>query len=63
MGIFDRKSLVILTAQGLYNNAIYADPLFKDAENRDFTLALNSPALDTGFKAWEYSAGTKTLFE
>ena len=63
MGIFDRKSLVILTAQGLYNNAVYADPLFKDAENRDFTLALNSPTLDTGFKAWEYSAGTKTLFE
>lgn len=63
MDFFERKSLVILTAQGYYNNAVYADPLFKDAENRDFTLALNSPALETGFEVWEYSAGTKTLFE
>ncbi|MEE1010414.1 MAG: right-handed parallel beta-helix repeat-containing protein, partial [Acutalibacteraceae bacterium] len=63
MKLFDKKSLVILTAQGLYNNAVYADPLFKDAENRDFTLALNSPALDSGFEAWEYNAGTKTIFE
>lgn len=62
MDFFERKSMVIMTARGYYNNAVFADPLFKDAENRDFTLALNSPALETGFEAWEYDAGTKTLF-
>ncbi len=62
MSFFERKSMVIMTANGYYNNAVFADPLFKDAANRDFTLALNSPALETGFEAFEYSAGTKTLF-
>ncbi|MBQ2973629.1 MAG: right-handed parallel beta-helix repeat-containing protein [Clostridia bacterium] len=60
---FDRKTMVALTARGYYNNGIFTDPLFRDAQNRDFTLALNSPVLETGFKAWEYNAGTKTLFE
>ncbi len=63
MSFFERKSLVIMTARGYYNNAVFANPLFKDPESRDFTLALNSPALDTGFVPWEYSAGTKTLFQ
>ncbi len=63
MSFFERKSMVIMTARGYYNNAVFADPLFKDPQNRDFTLAVNSPALDTGFVAWEYDAGTKTLFE
>ncbi len=62
MKLFERKSLVILTAQGYYNNAVYADPLFKDAENRDFTLAQNSPALEAGFVPFEYDAGTLTNF-
>ncbi|MBQ7122437.1 MAG: right-handed parallel beta-helix repeat-containing protein [Clostridia bacterium] len=62
-GLFNRKSIVTMTLQGYYNNAVYADPLFKDAQKRDFTIALNSPALDTGFKPWTYDAGTKTLFE
>lgn len=61
--LFERLSLVIMTARGYYNNAVYADPLFKDIENRDFTLALNSPALETGFVPWEYNAGTLTLFK
>lgn len=60
---FERESLVIMTAKGYYNNATYADPLFRDAENRDFTLAENSPAIETGFVPWEYDAGTRTLFE
>ena len=60
--LFDRKSLVILTVQGYYNNAVYEDPLFKDAENRDFTLAENSPALETGFVPFAYDAGTLTKF-
>lgn len=63
MGFSERKSMVIMTARGYYNNAVFANPLFKDAENRDFTLALNSPALETGFVPFEYTAGTKTLFE
>lgn len=62
MAVGDRYSLVIMTLRGFYNNAVYENPLFKDAENRDFTLAKNSPALDTGFEPWEYNAGTITKF-
>ena len=52
-----------MIGKGYYNNAIFADPLFKDAENRDFTLATNSPALENGFVPFEYDAGTLTLFK
>lgn len=62
MSLFERKSIPTMVGRGYYNNGIFADPLFKDAENRDFTLATNSPALEAGFEAWEYDAGTKTLF-
>lgn len=62
MTVGDRFSLVIMTVRGYYNNAVFADPLFRDIENRDFTLAKNSPALDSGFEAWEYNAGTITEF-
>ncbi|MCQ2471485.1 MAG: right-handed parallel beta-helix repeat-containing protein [Clostridia bacterium] len=49
---------------GYYNNAVYADPLFRDAENFDFTLADNSPALsEIGFETWNYNtAGTLTNY-
>ena len=62
MKVGHRNSIVIMTARGYYNNAVFADPVFRDVENRDFTLAENSPALTTGFEPWEYNAGTKTLF-
>lgn len=62
MGFFERKSLVIMTLRGYYNNAVFGNPLFKDAENRDFTLAENSPALEAGFKPFAYDAGTITKF-
>ena len=62
MNFFERKSLVIMTMLGYYNNAVFADPLFKDAQNRDFTLANNSPALGAGFKPFSYNAGTLTKF-
>lgn len=63
MSFFERKSMVIMTGRGYYNNAVFADPLFKDAANRDFTIALNSPAVETGFKPWDYNkAGTITKF-
>lgn len=47
---------------GHYNNAVFADPGFKDANNRDFRLSLNSPALGAGFEPWDYDAGTRTKF-
>lgn len=54
----------IMEKYGYYNNAVFADPLFRDAENFDFTLADNSPALtEIGFKTWNYNtAGTVTDF-
>ncbi len=35
---------------------VIADPLFKDAENFDFTLSEESPAFAANFEAWDYSA-------
>lgn len=58
--IFDSENILGMYGRGYYNNAILADPLFKDVENRDFTLAENSPAFDGGFEPWEYNAGTIT---
>lgn len=58
--IFDSENILGMYGRGYYNNAILADPLFKDAEKRDFTLAENSPAFDGGFEPWEYDAGTIT---
>ena len=63
INIFDKVDFLKMTKLGYYNNAGLVNPLFKDAANRNFTLALNSPVLDTGFVPWEYNAGTKTLFE
>ena len=63
MKLLDRKSLVGVVARGYFNNAIFKDPLFKDAENRDFTLAENSPALEIGFRPFKYDAGTLTKFK
>lgn len=60
--LFDRKSLVSVFAKGYYNNGIFKDPLFRDAANRDFTLATNSPAIEAGFVPFEYDAGTLTKF-
>lgn len=60
--LFERHNLVIMTARGYYNNALFEDPLFKDAANGDFTLAENSPVLDAGFVPFAYDAGTLTQF-
>lgn len=60
---FDRKYMIQLTAKGYYNNAVFENPLFRDAENRDFTLAKNSPAIEAGFKPFAYDAGTVTLMK
>ncbi|MBQ2828540.1 MAG: right-handed parallel beta-helix repeat-containing protein [Clostridia bacterium] len=58
----ERHNIVDMVGRGYYNNAVFADPLFRDASNRDFTLAENSPALDAGFVPWEYKAGTRYTF-
>ena len=63
MSLFERKNIPAMVGRGFYNNGVFTDPLFKDAANRDFTLATNSPALDAGFVPWEYNAGTKTLID
>ena len=62
MKVVERHTLVIMTARGYYNNAVFENPLFRDAKNRDFTLAENSPALKTGFVPFAYDAGTITKF-
>lgn len=58
----DRVSVSAMKGKGYYNNAIFMDPGFKDVENRNFAIATNSPALDTGFTPWNYEAGTYTKF-
>ena len=63
LGNTGRVGIPCMVANGYYNNAVIADPIFKDAENRDFTLAENSPALETGFVPFSYNAGTPYIFE
>ncbi len=60
--IFDSENILGMKGRGYYNNGVFADPLFKDAENRDFTLADNSPAIDAGFVPFQFTAGTITKF-
>lgn len=62
MKIHERHTLVIMKTRGYYNNAVFEDPLFRDPQNRDFTLAENSPALKAGFVPFAYNAGTITDF-
>lgn len=44
-----------MKAHGFYKNAVFADPLFADPFNHDFTLAENSPAFDIGFEPIDVS--------
>ena len=60
--LFNSENILAMYGKGYYNNAVLADPLFRDIDARDFTLAKNSPAFDAGFEAWEYNAGTITDF-
>ena len=41
--------------KGRDKNSIVADPLFADPEKYDFSLDPNSPALEVGFKPFDYS--------
>lgn len=58
-----RLGIPCMVARGYYNNAVFADPLFKDIKNRDFTLSESSPALDMGFTPFSYNAGTDYIFD
>jgi len=50
-----RLGILKMRRMGYYQNALIADPLFKDAESFDFTLAVNSPAItELGFEMWDY---------
>lgn len=60
--LLERITLVIMRTKGYYNNALFKDPLFKDVQNRDFTIAQNSPAIAHGFVPFSYDAGTVTQF-
>ena len=62
-GLFEKHKIPFMMGKGYYNNAVFENPVFKDAANRDFTLATNSPAIANGFVPFEYNAGTTTLFE
>ena len=42
-------------AQGNDANSIIADPMFVDAENYDFHLKADSPALKIGFKPFDFT--------
>ena len=52
----------VKSVYNFYNNGVFKDPLFRDAENFDFTLATNSPAIEEiGFIPFDYRvAGTLT---
>lgn len=62
--VFSNSNISVKKMQnrGYYNNSVFADPNFKDAENRNFKLNADSPAFDTGFEAWEYEAGTRIKY-
>lgn len=49
------RGLEEIQNKGIESNSIIADPLFKDAENYDFTLSENSPAFTVGFKLIDMS--------
>ena len=62
--VFSNSNISVKKMQkrGYYNNGVFADPNFKDAEKRNFKLNSDSPAFDTGFEAWEYEAGTRIKY-
>lgn len=64
MMIKNRLGTIIMKSLGLYDNAVFRDPMFKNAKEFDFTLAVNSPAMEMGFEPWDYgTAGTISLIE
>ncbi len=62
--IFSDNNISVKKMQrrGYYNNAVISDPCFRDAKNRDFRIALDSPVFGTDFEVWVYEAGTRTQY-
>jgi len=53
----ERKGVLSMRWMGYYKDGLFADPLFADAKNFDFTLPPDSPAITRlGFEPWDYSA-------
>jgi hypothetical protein len=52
---FNGMSLEEWQALGKGNGSLAADPKFRDPENGDFQLAADSPAAETGFRAFDYT--------
>ncbi|MBQ9551626.1 MAG: right-handed parallel beta-helix repeat-containing protein [Clostridia bacterium] len=55
------RSMTVRRAEkkGWLKDCVIVDPKFRDAANFDFTLAEDSPVLQQGFEAWDYTtAGT-----
>lgn len=60
--IDEMKPVNAMEFMGYMNNAVYMDPLFKDAENFDFTLPIDSKACEkTGFVPFDYSTAGTTV--
>ena len=60
----DRIYRIGMRLRGYYKNGVFKNPMFKDIDNRDFTLLPNSPAVRAGFVPWDYKqAGTVTKFD
>lgn len=57
---FDGRGYEEWTAKGKEILGRYADPLFVDAEGRDFRLKPESPALAQGYRPWDFSAAGRT---
>lgn len=53
-----KKSMTVRRAEkkGLLENSVIVDPKFRDAAHFDFALEADSPVLQQGFEAWDYSA-------
>ncbi len=60
----DLYTVNVMELLGYMHNAVYMDPLFKDAQNFDFTLPVDSKACEEiGFAPFDYStAGTTVIF-
>ena len=60
---WERTGLTGMQKVGHFEDSVIADPLFADAQNREFVLAEHSPAFVTGFTPWETKAGSIYSFD
>jgi len=54
--LFDGTSWADWVRSGYESNGVFADPLFADAKDRNFSLKPGSPALRLGFRPFDLSA-------